>query len=189
MKTAGRSSLVSLRTFAPILFVAILFAVFALLPACKGKEAPLQKKASSAIVGNKAPGFTLKDVNGRSVSLADFSGKVLIIDFWATWCGPCKGATQELEKLYGRYKEKGVIIIGISMDEGNAAQKVKGFAGAHGLTYLMLLDDGQTSKSYAVRNIPATFILDKDHIIRKIYPGYLPALGTRIAEQVDSVLR
>jgi peroxiredoxin len=76
------------------------------------------------------------------------------------------------------------------MDSGSGAvQKVKGFAEKNNLTYPMLMDDGKTSKSYAVYNIPATYILDRNHVIIKIYKGYMPGLGDRMAEQIEQLLR
>jgi len=153
------------------------------LSACTKKESPLP------VVGNKAPLFTLKDTGGKTVKLSDFSDRVVVIDFWATWCGPCKESTVELEKLYRKYKDRGVVVLGISMDSGSdAVQKVEGFAEKNNLTYLMLLADGKASGSYVVYNIPATYILDKNHVIVTIYKGYMPGLGDRMAEQIEKLL-
>jgi peroxiredoxin len=152
--------------------------------ACKKGETPLP------IIGNQAPSFTLTDVDGKKLSLSDLSGKIVILDFWATWCAPCKASTKELEKLHEKYKERGVVIMGISMDTGkSAAEQVKVFAGKNGLTYKMLMDDGRMSKDYAIRNVPAMFILDKQQKIIKIYPGYLPGLDTMIEKELDALLK
>ncbi len=168
-----------MKTFLAIIISATLFS----LPACAKKESPLP------VVGNRAPSFTLKDTDGKTVRLSDFSGRVVVIDFWATWCHPCKESTAELEKLHRKYKDKGVVILGISMDSGDSAMlKVKSFAEKNDLTYPMLIDDGKASESYAVYNIPATYILDRNHVIVKIYKGYMPGLGDRIAEQIEKRL-
>ncbi len=168
-----------MKTILAIIISATLFS----LPACAKKESPLP------VVGNKAPSFTLKDIDSKKVSLSDFSGKVVVIDFWATWCHTCKELTSELEELHRKYKDRGVVILGISMDSGGGAmQKVKGFAEKNNLTYLMPMDDGKASTSYAVYNIPATYILDRNHVIIKIYKGYIPGLGDRIAEQIEKLL-
>ncbi len=94
-----------------------------------------------------------------------------------------------MEKLHRRYKDRGVVILGISMDSGGGAmQKVKGFAEKNNLTYPMLMDDGKASEPYAVHNIPATYILDGNHVIVKIYKGYMPGLGDKMAEQIEKLL-
>jgi len=177
-------------TFARDSFIAIAVSlILVFTPSCKKKETPIDKEVSLPAAGNRAPSFMLKDVRGNNVSLSDFKGKVVVIDFWTTWCAWCKETTVELEKLHNNYKDRDVVFLGISMDSGsNAEKKVRNFAQKYGLTYLMLIDDGSASKSYQVNKLPTTYILDRDHIIKQIYPGYLPSLGERIAETIEKSL-
>ena len=177
-------------TFARDSFIAIAVSlILVFIPSCKKKETPINKEVSLPAVGNRAPSFMLKDVRGNNVSLSDFKGKVVVIDFWTTWCAWCRETTEELEKLHNNYKDRGVVFLGIGMDSGsNAEKKVRNFAQKYGLTYLMLIDDGSASKSYQVNKIPTTYILDRDHIIKQIYPGYLPSLGEKIAETIEKSL-
>jgi len=177
-------------TFARDSFIALAVSlILVFIPSCKKKETPIHKEVALPAVGNSAPSFMLKDVRGNNVGLSDFKGKVVVIDFWTTWCSWCKETTQELEKLHDNYKDRDVVFLGISMDSGsNADKKVRNFAQKHDLTYLMLIDDGSASKSYQVNKLPTTYILDRDHIIKQIYPGYLPSLGDRIAETIEKSL-
>jgi len=177
-------------SFARDFFIAIAVTlILVFIPSCKKKEPPINKEESLPAVGNRAPSFMLKDVRGNNVSLSDFKGEIVVIDFWTTWCSWCKETTQELEKLHNSYKDRDVVFLGISMDSGsNAEKKVGNFAQKHDLTYLMLIDDGSASKSYQVTKIPTTYILDRDHIIKQILPGYLPSLGERISETIEKSL-
>ena len=166
-----------------ILFFA---AIVALTASAAGCQRP---GAKPALPGNPAPSFTLKDLDGSAVRLTDHAGKVVVIDFWATWCGPCKKASRELEELHRKYRERGVLVIGISVDTGgDAVAKVKEFAAAQGLSYLLLLDDGSVKKAYGVTRIPSSFVLDRDHIIRDLYPGFRPGLGSDISRTIEKLL-
>lgn len=157
--------------------------VLILIPGCKKGE------VRRAILGDTAPAFTLSDPDGRAVRLSDFSGRVVVIDFWATWCAPCKESTKEFEALHRKFKDRGVVMVGISMDKGaDASATVKKYAQENGVSYVMLMDDGTVSDAYGVRNIPATYILNKGHVLVKTYPGYLPGLGERIAKEIESLI-
>jgi peroxiredoxin len=121
--------------------------------------------------------------------LADHAGKVVVLDFWATWCGPCKEAVGELKELQKQFDGRGVVIIGISVDKGgDASAKVREFARQHGITYQLLIDDGSAYRSYGIARIPATFVLDRAHIIRNSYPGFQPGMGRQIALDIGKLL-
>jgi peroxiredoxin len=156
---------------------------FLFLVSCEKKLTPLPE------IGNQAPSFTLKDLKGKKVRLKDFQGKVVVIDFWATWCHACKFSSQELQKLHEKYKDSEVVIVGISMDLGSSAvETVRNFMKRLNLTYSMLMDDGEASRNYAVIQIPVTYILDKNHVIVQKYPGYVPGLGEMISNEIENLL-
>ncbi|MGE5299366.1 MAG: peroxiredoxin family protein [Acidobacteriota bacterium] len=185
-----RSAASSGVTFVRVSFIAMaLSLIIVFVPSCKKEEATFSKEVPYPTVGSKAPLFTLRDVKGNVVSLTDLKGKIVVMDFWATWCSWCKKTTQDLEKIHKEYQDEDVVILGISMDSGgDAKQKVRDFALKYNLSYVMLVDDGKVSRSYEVNKIPTTFILDRDHVIRKIFPGYLPGLRERIVSEIEKSL-
>ena len=119
-----------------------------------------------------APEFALKDINGIEKKLSDFKGKVVIIDFWATWCPPCREEIPHFIELYSQYREHGLEVIGIALDM-RGEKVVPEFVSANSINYTVLLGNEEVSDLYGgIRAIPTTFILDKDNNIRKKYIGY-----------------
>jgi len=119
-----------------------------------------------------APKFTLPDVNGNQVALSDFQGKVLIVDFWATWCPGCVAEIPHFIELYDQYKEQGLEIIAISLDEGGA-DDVKPFLKKKPVNYTMLIGNEDISRQYNTKGIlPTTFVIDGTGKIRSKYVGY-----------------
>lgn len=114
----------------------------------------------------EAPDFTLKNLQGQDVSLKDFRGQVVFLNFWATWCGPCRIEKPTIEKLYQEFKDKGLVVLAISVDQGDSTQLVKSYMEEHNLSYQALLDPEQKiAKAYAVRGIPITYLIDPEGFI------------------------
>lgn len=144
----------------------------ALLSACAPKQAPkpnvsVEAKTSSTalpIIG-PAPFWKLKDVNGNAVSSDEFKGKVVVVDFWATWCPPCRSEIPGYVDLYRKYG-KDLVIVGISMDEGGP-QVVKDFIGKFGVNYpIVMAEDAVVSAFGGMEAIPTTFLIDRNGQIR-----------------------
>jgi peroxiredoxin len=107
------------------------------------------------------PNFYLKDLYGKKVGLKDFKGKVIFLNFWATWCGPCKEEMPSFEFLYQQFKEKDFVFLAISVDYGGI-EPVKEFIKKHRYTFPVLLDPKcETLESFGVKGIPMTFIIDR----------------------------
>ena len=129
-------------------------------------------RSSALEVGEKAPDFSLRDTNGKQVSLSDFSGKVVILDFFASWCPPCRQEIPDFIALEKAYSDKGFSMVGVALV---SAQDAKDFAGKYGINYPVLIDDGKVSDAYGpIRSIPTTFVLDKSGKIAKLYIGFRP---------------
>jgi len=122
--------------------------------------------------GAPAPDLTLPDVKGGSVTLSAYKGKVIILDFWASFCPPCRQEIPDFIKLFGAYKDKGLMIVGVSVDR-TSVDELKKFCRSMKITYPVLIADKGTIERYGgIRYIPTTFIIDKDMKIVKKFIGY-----------------
>lgn len=135
----------------------ILFALCAvILASCLtpfAAEAPGKKMA--------APGWQLQSMEGKPVKLSDYKGKVVVLNFWATWCPPCREEIPDLVLLQQQYASQGLVVLGISMDRGGPAMVVS-FAKKYGINYPVVLGDERTSEAYGgIQALPTTFIIDR----------------------------
>ena len=130
-----------------------------------------QPQAAQGEARKEAPNFTLKDINGDQFQLSQLKGKVVILDFWATWCPPCRQEIPHFVDLQKQYQSKGLEIVGISVDDRGAAV-VKPFAQKFNINYTMLVDGQAITNLYGgVQGIPTTFVLDKQGRIVKKFVG------------------
>ena len=110
---------------------------------------------------DKAPDFALKSVDGKIVKLSDYKGKIIIIDFWATWCPPCRRGIPDLVELQKEYK-KDLVVIGISLDAAKTIKDVPGFIKEYGINYPIVYGDQQVTIDYGgIRSIPTSFVIDQ----------------------------
>ena len=121
-----------------------------------------------------APDFALEDLNGKTVRLSDFDGKVRIVDFWATWCPPCVAELPHFKELYETYRSKGFEIIGVALDQ-QGASVVKPFVEENEIEYPILVGNPTVAASYGgVSSLPTTFVIDRQGKVYKKYIGYIP---------------
>ena len=142
---------------------------------------PVPTPAPAAVVGAPAPDFTLKDLSGKDVVLSSHRGHVVLINFWATWCTPCRIEMPAIQKRYEALKDKGFVVLAVDDDE--AINDVSAFTHELGLTFPVLLDPGERINDlYRVRGLPTTFIVDREGTIQQ------QQIGLMTEDQLDGYL-
>jgi cytochrome c biogenesis protein CcmG/thiol:disulfide interchange protein DsbE len=142
-------------------------------------------KKTEPLIGKAAPSFTLQDLDGKQVSLSDFQGKVVLLDFWATWCGPCVRGIPHLEALHKKYKDQGLVLIGVNNETDHA--KVKEFARER-ISYVVLLDADKPFKEYGTRSIPTLFYIDRNGKVHHRDVGFSDGNEKVIERKVKELL-
>ena len=143
---------------------------------------------ADALVGKAAPQFKLASLEGPELSLADQKGSVVVLDFWATWCGPCRQAMPHLNQLYKDRKADGLKVWAVNQREDK--EKVSGFMKSNGLEMPALLDsDGAVADQYRVRGIPQTVVIGRDGNVKNVFVGFGPGSEDMIKAAVDAALK
>jgi len=133
-----------------------------LLAGCARKKQESARASTNSAGRKPAPDFELKDANGKTVSLADYRGKVVLLNFWATWCGPCKVEIPWFVEFEQKYKDRGFAVLGVSMDD-EGWEVVKPYLEKNRINYRVLVGDDKIAQSYGgVESLPTTFVLDQD---------------------------
>jgi cytochrome c biogenesis protein CcmG/thiol:disulfide interchange protein DsbE len=123
---------------------------------------------------DKAPDFALKSIEGKTVKLSDYKGKVVIIDFWATWCPPCRKGIPDLISIQKDFKDD-LVIIGISLDGEKTIKDVPGFVKSYGINYPIVYGDEKVVAAYGgIEGIPTAFIVDKEGYVVDQHVGLVP---------------
>lgn len=163
-------------------FVA-LAAAFA-LGACTGGD-----RSNRPQVGTPASDYAATTLDGESVSLESLRGQVVLMNLWATWCGPCRMETPYLQSVYEEYRDQGFVIVGVSMDTGNAEDDVAMFVEEYGVTYTILHDPQMRGMElYQVLGLPATFLIDREGVLRWMRYGPIPEDDPSFLAALEDVL-
>lgn len=138
---------------------------------------------------DKLPSFSLPDLDGKQWSSAEFRGKALVVDFWATWCNTCKETIPKLAELSKQYQGKGLTVLGISVDKGSA-EKVAKAAKKLGITYLVLHDkDNTLGTVFGFNGIPSLYVFDRQGKLKTSMPGYDPDQEKQLDEAAAKALK
>jgi len=129
---------------------------------------------SIPLKGHPAPDFTLQTMTGEPLALSDLRGKAVVLNFWATWCPPCRAEMPELQAAYTAYAPGGLVVLGVNQAEDRAT--VRAFLNELGLTFPVVLDTQyEVADRYSVNSLPTTFFIDRDGVIRDIVVGQMNA--------------
>ena len=144
---------------------------------------------SSPLLGKRAPDFTLPTLDGTEVSLSQFLGQPVLINFWASWCLPCREEMPELVRVYESHKVEGFMILGVNLTYSDSLPDVQAFASEFKITFPVLLDkDGTvTQKLYPVLGLPTSVFINRDGIIAQVQIGKMT--GQQIDQYVAEILK
>jgi len=135
----------------------------------------------------QAPGFTLQSVDGKTVTLGQFKGDVVMINFWASWCGPCRQEMPLLDDIYKQYKDMGFVLLGINVEPD--ASNANGWLKKTPVSYPILYDPkSAVSQLYQVQAMPTTVIIDRQGIVRYVHNGYLPGDENQYMNSIRSLI-
>ena len=144
--------------------------------------------ASSGMEGQKAPDFALKSSTGENLRLSEYRGDVVMINFWATWCGPCRQEMPLLDELYNRYQRVGFNLLGVNIDDDS--RRAMQMAEELGIDFPVLFDaTKEVSRLYEVEAMPVTVLVDREGTVRYVHHGYKPGYEDMYLDQIRSLLR
>uniref|UniRef100_A0A7V1EIB1 TlpA family protein disulfide reductase n=1 Tax=candidate division WOR-3 bacterium TaxID=2052148 RepID=A0A7V1EIB1_UNCW3 len=155
-----------------LLMIWAIFAVF-----CSNKTGN-----KTVVTGND---FTLNSLDQEEYTLSKLKGRVVIVDFWATWCPPCRREIPHLISLYEKYKDKGLIVLGVSAEE---KQTLETFRNENNITYPILLGNNEVFQKFGVRSIPHTIFIDKKGNVRKTQIGYADELLPEFESLIETLI-
>ncbi|MFT5455223.1 MAG: peroxiredoxin, partial [Myxococcota bacterium] len=146
--------------------------------------------SAPAFAADKATDFTLRDINGKSLTLSSLEGKVVLLSFWATWCGPCKEEMPHLQKMYTEKKDKGFVMLSISTDDARSASRVKPYIMKMGYDFQVLLDkESKVIGTYnPAKTLPYTVVIDRAGNIAHVASGFNPGDEDELEELVSHLL-
>lgn len=135
-----------------------------------------------------APDFTLRSADGGNLRLGELRGRVVLVNFWATWCGPCKIEMPHLNRIYEKYRSAGFVLLGVNIDED--PRQAAAMAQRMGLKFPVLLDtDKAVSRRYALDSMPGTVLIDRDGKVRHVHRGYRDGMEETYERQVRELVK
>ena len=144
--------------------------------------------APAVAPSSAAPDFTLRTMNGPNLRLQEQRGQVVMVNFWATWCGPCRQEMPQLNRLYEKYRASGFVLLGVNVDDD--ARNAAAVAAKLGVKFPVLLDtDKKVSHLYDLATMPSTVLIDRDGKVRYVHRGYLTGYEDTYEKQIRELLK
>ena len=141
------------------------------------------------LIGKPAPLFTGETMTGEVVNLEELKDRVVVVDFWATWCPPCRQAIPKVQAVSRRFENDPVTVLGLNLDQEATPEQIAEFLKKYEITFSQILDPvGNVKKKYGVRGIPCSIVIDKKGIVRNVHLGYNSDLEEKLGEHVAGLL-
>jgi peroxiredoxin len=161
--------------------------VAALLAGATGWSNP-GPAAAAVVASNAAPDFALRSSTGANLRLSEQRGQVVMVNFWATWCGPCREELPQLNRLYEKYQAAGFTLLGVNVD--SSSKEALGMARRLGVQFPVLFDDRkEASRLYGLESMPWTALIDRNGKVRYVHAGYKPGYEKTYEVQVRELLK
>jgi peroxiredoxin len=151
--------------------------------------APSLGVPAGVLVGQPAPDFALRSIQGDNVRLSEHSGEVVLINFWATWCGPCRQEMPLLDEIYGKYRRAGLVLFSVNIDEPANVDAAREMAKTLRVSYPVLFDARKdVSRAYQASTMPLTVLIDRAGVVRYVSEGYKVGYETRYTDKLRELL-
>lgn len=147
----------------------------------------LSSSAFALEAGAKMPEIGLRTLDGKKVTVEALKGKVVVVDFWATWCGPCKEEMPILQKLYAKYGKQGLVILGVSVDR--EADNIKSFLGKLGVSFPVVHDgEHAVTDRYKPEKMPSSYIVDREGVVKYVHAGFNASDAATFEKEIKELL-
>ena len=149
----------------------------------------VSRAAGAGEAGTPAPDFELPSLlePSQTLALADFRGQVVYLDFWASWCGPCRRSFPVLEQLYADFADQGFTVLAVNVDE--ETELALDFLERYPVTYPLLLDpEGNTPGLYAIKGMPTAFLIDREGVVQHVHEGFKKSDGEAMRQTIEQML-
>ena len=162
--------------------------LFSVVAAAGLATACMVASAAAPLANAVAPDFTLRSADGRNVRLDELRGQVVLVNFWATWCGPCRDEMPRLDTLYQKYHKSGFVLLGVNVDDD--PHTALATAAKLGVSFPVLLDtDKKVSKLYDLSTMPSTVVIDRDGKVRFLTRGFRSGTERDYEQQIRGLLK